>query len=113
MNKSIEELIAEFYSTFEGNKFEASAKKLKQNGDKVEAYFIEDWLREKFQSQADSFINEIEDDMELVAKEIDRLRERDEEGDDHRRRAHTHDYAMLKHTRNTIAQKLIRGELDI
>jgi hypothetical protein len=73
-------------------------------------------VTELLQSQAEKYerekreildfvLNELEDDMELVAKEIDRLRERDEEGDDYRRYAHVFDYAMLKHTRNTIAQK--------
>lgn len=43
----IEEKVQEFYSTFEGNKFEASYKKLKDIGDeKVGPYFMSDWLTE-------------------------------------------------------------------
>lgn len=42
-----ERIVGEFYSTFAGNKFEASYKKLKQVEDgKVAPYFIEDWLKE-------------------------------------------------------------------
>jgi len=47
-NQEIEDLVAEFYSVFEGNKFEASYKRLKDVDGKTTGYFIEDWLREKF-----------------------------------------------------------------
>ena len=45
-------------------------------------------------------IVELENDMEVIVIEQDRLLERNEEGDDFKRSAHTRDYAMLKHTLN-------------
>lgn len=58
-------------------------------------------------------IYEVEEDMEMIAKEIDRLRERDEEGDEYRRYAHTHDYAMLRHTLTTLTHDVIEIDAEI
>jgi len=59
MNKKIEEIVLEFYSIFEGNKFEPSYKMLKGNGKKVEPYFIEDWIRETLTKQEEGIIEKL------------------------------------------------------
>jgi hypothetical protein len=56
------------------------------------------------EAERERAIYEVEIDMEMIVKEIDRLRERDEEGDEYRRQTHTRDYAMLKHTLTTLTQ---------
>ncbi len=42
------ELVENFYTTFAGNKFEASMCKVKEVDGKVAPYFMEDWIEEKF-----------------------------------------------------------------
>ena len=60
--------------------------------------------RQKREEMVEKTVKAIQDDMEMVTKEINRLRKRNEEGDEYRCFAHTRDYAMLQHTLNSLAQ---------
>ena len=53
------ELVENFYTTFSGNKFEASFCKLKEVDSKVAPYFMEDWIEEKFKELEASIRKEV------------------------------------------------------
>lgn len=69
------ELVENFYTTFAGNKFEASMCKVKEVDGKVAPYFMEDWIEEKFQELEASIRKEVVTDIAdfLGNKDYDEL----------------------------------------
>jgi hypothetical protein len=58
------ELVENFYTTFKGNRFEASMYKVKEVDGKVAPYFMEDWIEEKFKELEASIRNEVVEQVE-------------------------------------------------
>lgn len=53
------ELVENFYTTFAGNKFEASMCRVKEVDGKVSPYFMEDWIEDKFKELEASIRKEV------------------------------------------------------
>ncbi len=53
------ELVENFYTTFAGNKFEASMCKVKEVDGKVAPYFMEDWIEDKLKELEASIRKEV------------------------------------------------------